>query len=376
MNESEVIYNLLFALITYCIIYPPLEFIEIGLTVDKLLKNLLGNEELEFIQYHQRRCAITLVVHCFIPFTYTALYFLNFDNVWVDDEDNPIKYMMWNSFFTTSLAMPLVGLCVAFYWCINDCSNHPITKTLRKYCNNDNNWHSVATSVNDEYRRDTKNISRTSSIATVIATENWILKCTPYRLHIAHQSDTALIAVKSDTHPIAQDTSDFVQYVNILVKPTRTGVKEFSIRINALDFKHLQDRIDRPITILAGVNFNRSVIDRFIEVFRAQIALNPVYRTEQISDVCFACMLVEPNIKIQKQCLDVDENGVVVPNSSSCENCYCTPMWCVDCMAKWFASRQNQHEKEVWLQQKCTCPMCRAPFCILDVCFVERQNVR
>lgn len=44
--------------------------------------------------------------------------------------------------------------------------------------------------------RDTKNISQTSSIATVIATENWILKSTPYFLQIAHQSDTALIAVK------------------------------------------------------------------------------------------------------------------------------------------------------------------------------------
>lgn len=162
------------------------------------------------------------------------------------------------------------------------------------------------------------------------------------------------------------------------MKPTRSGVKEFSIRINALDFKHLEDRIHRPITILTGVNFNRSVIDRFIEVFKTQIALNPVYRTEQISDLCFACMLVEPNIKIQKQCLDVDANGDVIPNATRCENCYCRPMWCVDCMtiielfflhqfniiclkligmAKWFASRQNQHEKEVWLQQKCTCTL-------------------
>lgn len=44
--------------------------------------------------------------------------------------------------------------------------------------------------------RDTKNVSQTSSIVTVIATENWILKATPYFLQIAHQSDTALIAVK------------------------------------------------------------------------------------------------------------------------------------------------------------------------------------
>lgn len=153
MNDSEVIYNLLFALITYCIIYPPLEFVEIGLTINKLFKNLLGNEDIEFIQYHQRRCTLTLVVHCFLPFTYTVLYYLNFDNVWMDDKDNPIMYMMWNSFFITSLAMPLLGLGVGFLWYRNDYTNHPITKTLRKYCNNDNNWHSVATSINDEYRR-------------------------------------------------------------------------------------------------------------------------------------------------------------------------------------------------------------------------------
>lgn len=44
--------------------------------------------------------------------------------------------------------------------------------------------------------RDSKNVSQISSIATVIATENWILKTTPYFLQIAYQSDTALIAVK------------------------------------------------------------------------------------------------------------------------------------------------------------------------------------
>lgn len=82
-------------------------------------------------------------------------------------------------------------------------------------------------------------------------------------------------------------------------------------------------------------------------------------------------MQAQPNIKLQKQCLDIDENGHPLSENNRCGNCYCRPMWCLDCMAKWFASRQNQYEKEVWLQQKCTCPMCRAPFCILDVCYVE-----
>lgn len=83
-------------------------------------------------------------------------------------------------------------------------------------------------------------------------------------------------------------------------------------------------------------------------------------------------MTAEPNIKIQKQCLDVRGDGEMIPDSEKCVNCYCGVMWCADCLAKWFASRQNQFEKEVWLQQKCSCPMCRAKFCIHDVCLVEK----
>lgn len=83
-------------------------------------------------------------------------------------------------------------------------------------------------------------------------------------------------------------------------------------------------------------------------------------------------MIAEPNIKLNRQCPDIGNNGEIIPESSRCSNCYCRPMWCVDCMAKWFASRQNQFEREIWLQQKCTCPMCRASFCILDISFIDK----
>lgn len=153
MNESEVIYNLLFALISYCIIYPPMEFVEIGLTITKVFKNVFGNEEIEFIEYHQRRCTFTFVAHTLIPFAYTVLYLLNFENVWATEGDNVLKYMVWNSFIITSLLMPLFGLGIGFIWYRNNWNNHPISVILKKYSNNDNNWRSVATSINDEFRR-------------------------------------------------------------------------------------------------------------------------------------------------------------------------------------------------------------------------------
>lgn len=77
-------------------------------------------------------------------------------------------------------------------------------------------------------------------------------------------------------------STETIQFVNIKVKPTRVGVSEFMIRINALDFKTLQDRMMRPITILEGVTFNKTVIDRFIEVFKQQIRLNPTYNTNEV----------------------------------------------------------------------------------------------
>lgn len=89
--------------------------------------------------------------------------------------------------------------------------------------------------------------------------------------------------MQSDSHDLSELSMETIQFVNIRVKPTRPGVSEFIIRINALDFKTLQDRMLRPITILDGVTFNKTVIDRFIEVFKQQIQLNPKYTTEEVS---------------------------------------------------------------------------------------------
>lgn len=59
------------------------------------------------------------------------------------------------------------------------------------------------------------------------------------------------------------------------------------------------------------------------------------------------------------------EGGV---SNRPCVQCFCRPMWCLECMGKWFASRQDQQRPDTWLGSKSPCPTCRAVFCILDVC--------
>jgi len=57
----------------------------------------------------------------------------------------------------------------------------------------------------------------------------------------------------------------------------------YLVRLNALDFRDLQDKVIRPITVLQNVTFHRTLTDRFLDAFREQVAENPVYETSHVS---------------------------------------------------------------------------------------------
>lgn len=67
------------------------------------------------------------------------------------------------------------------------------------------------------YFRLDKIVITTNSITCIIATDNWIIKVMPYKILVAHQSDTALIVNKSDTHDMSPVTRGEVQFINIEV---------------------------------------------------------------------------------------------------------------------------------------------------------------
>lgn len=67
------------------------------------------------------------------------------------------------------------------------------------------------------YFRISKIIIVTNSVTRVVATDNWIIKITPYKVQVAHQSDTTLVVNKSDTHLMSPATRDQIQFINIQV---------------------------------------------------------------------------------------------------------------------------------------------------------------
>lgn len=64
-----------------------------------------------------------------------------------------------------------------------------------------------------------------------------------------------------------------------------------------------------------------------------------------------------------------DSSISVNQNEPSCGTCRCRPMWCLECMARWFASRQTEAHRppNIWLAGRVPCPTCRAIFCARDV---------
>ena len=106
---------------------------------------------------------------------------------------------------------------------------------------------------------------------------------------------------------------------------------------------------------------------------------NPTARVTDELEPCIGCMANTANITLVRDCQSALDGG-----EDACVNCYCRPMWCLDCMAKWsvmttspgishvsdcyrFASRQDQSNPERWLGSKCPCPTCRSKFCVRDV---------
>ncbi|XP_011191811.1 E3 ubiquitin-protein ligase TM129 [Zeugodacus cucurbitae] len=389
MDESELLFNLFYLLLCMCIIYPPEEFQRLGLTIEQIFIKLLGDESTNFVHYHQRRTSLNLFVHSCLPAFYFLIHKLKFsvfaereppENIDLDpdfpmpQEAVAFKTLTWKIAQRFSLMAVLAVPALIFNWQQQNWRRHPISQTLLKFSNVPDSYQTVASDISTEFRRFDIYKKKLNSISTVIATENWIIKTSLYNVHFAHQSDTSLSVAKTETYNVSQDTNDTLQMVSIVVKPNRQKVADFHIRINALEFRNLEERISRPIAIPSNIQFHRNVIDRFIDVFKEQVAKNPIYKADRIADKCFACMIAEPNIKIHKQCEDIDLDGHPLPADDTCTNCYCRPMWCVDCLARWFAARQSEHEREIWLEQKCTCPMCRAKFCLLDVSFIEKRD--
>ncbi|XP_008470865.1 E3 ubiquitin-protein ligase TM129 [Diaphorina citri] len=265
-----------------------------------------------------------------------------------------------------SVLLPMMAYIYICYWKRGNFHCHPIREKLEAFVTQaEPSWHLIAVNISNEFRRNDTLVIRLGTTGKLVITNSWLIKVSLYDVNFALQRDASLTCVDSDVHHISPEGAQNVQYLTIQVKSSTPRVEGFSFRLNAEDFHTINDRLQHNITILPHVSFHKSRIQHFLEVFRTFITSNPTHLMEEDPELCIGCMSIAAEVKLVRHC--VEEGG-----ENPCGSCQCRPMWCMDCMGKWFALRQDQNVPHLWMSSKCTCPMCRVTFCLLDVCPVRK----
>ncbi|KAF7238689.1 hypothetical protein EYD10_14636 [Varanus komodoensis] len=362
MEGGAATFSLAYAVLAVCFVLPPSEFHSAGLTVPQLLGGWLGSEDAAFVQFHLRRGAGTLLAHALLPLGYyVGMCFAAPEKQLCDVYKAPDS---WKVFFLLAVLAPTLAGLLVYYWSKKGWKNHPLVKVLSLYALPQSGWAAVAASINTEFRRVDKFATGPPG-ARVIVTDSWIMKVTTYCLHLAHQRDIHLTVVDSRQHELLPDSHMPAQFLTIRVDSVNPGVKPFDIRLNSTEYGELREKLHAPIRSAANVVIRQSLSDLFLETFALLVERNQTYSVESSQDLdpCVGCMQTTANVKLFKNCQEPDEG--------ECQPCFCRPMWCLSCLGRWFASRQDQQQPETWLSSRVPCPTCRAKFCILDVCAIR-----
>jgi len=67
MDTEGILFTLAYTLVSVCIVCPPTEFISAGLTVQNVLAQLLGSEQMDFVHFQIRRTTSTMLIHAMLP---------------------------------------------------------------------------------------------------------------------------------------------------------------------------------------------------------------------------------------------------------------------------------------------------------------------
>ncbi|XP_037577326.1 E3 ubiquitin-protein ligase TM129 [Dermacentor silvarum] len=360
MATEAVWFSVVYAMICVYILTPPTEFVTAGLTLTHLFGRFIDKEDVKFVEHHIQRTLLTVIVHTFLPLG----YFFGFTNLIEDDSLVELwqSKLLWQVGLAVSCLVFTAGIVVAFTWSMADWARHPVTQRLLHY---GSPWRIIAMRINTEFSQVDKFISGAGSLTRTVVTNSWIIKATPYNLHLIQQTDAVLELVSSAEHSVSHVSGMGIQYLDILVKSRRPGIPSFTIRVNSMEYNDLKEKLQAPLDNVRNIVIHRSLSDRFTDAFRSHVEQNARYRLPAGMELepCIGCMQTTANVKLQKLC---DEALV-----GQCQGCLCRPMWCLDCMGRWFASRQDQARPETWLGSRCFCPTCRSVFCMLDVCIVE-----
>ncbi|XP_041973052.1 E3 ubiquitin-protein ligase TM129 [Aricia agestis] len=350
----DIFITLFYILFCICVVYPPSEFVSAGFTIPQIFDGYLASENVNFIGYHLKRITITCCLHSLLPLGY-------FFTLWCGGERG-----LWLQYAAGCAALiPVMFLYHLCSWYENNKKNHPVVRSLIPYVPEGSDWRIIAVDFNREFRSVDKISIPLSATSKFVATPTWLIKVTQYSVNAVKQEDAALVATATDSHDFSTSGEDEVQYVNIEVIPSREDVKKFTFRITTTALRDLQPHLQRAVRVPEHISLLPTLIERFIKVFKQHVEQNPVYYTDQELELCIGCMQNQADVKLNKRCEPVVLEGDQA-EQPPCQQCNCRALWCCACMARWWAARAGA--AGAWLAARGSCPVCRAVFCLQDVC--------
>ncbi|XP_078270705.1 E3 ubiquitin-protein ligase TM129 isoform X2 [Rhinoraja longicauda] len=273
MNNPEAVFTLLYVVLSFCFVFTPTEFRSAGLTVQDLLAEQLGSEQLAFVHYHIRRTAATLVAHSLLPLGYYA------GMCFASSDEKDYYFLVsggWIIYLLVAVLTPAVVSLIVLYWSSKNWSNHPIARSLALYALPQSSWRAVASSINIEFRRIDKFASGAPG-ARVIVTDTWVIKVTTYHVHVAQQQDIHLTLTESRQHELCPDLSTPVQFLTIQVGVINPRITPFDIRLNSTEYGELREKLHTTIRNAHNVVIHQSLSDLFLDTFKIQVELNQRY---------------------------------------------------------------------------------------------------
>ncbi|CAB3222702.1 unnamed protein product [Arctia plantaginis] len=350
----DVLVTLFYILFSICVVYPPTEFVAAGFTIAQLFEKFLGSENMNFVTYHMKRTTITALIHSSLPLGYVLCLLCCGDrNPWLP------------AGAAATAIIPLLMCYRLLCWWENEQAKHPVVKALLPYVTPGIDWRVIAGNLNSQFRNVDKVSIQLTATSKFVATEIFLIKVSQYSLNLVKQTDCTLVATATDSHNLSQSGEDEIQFVNIEVIPSRDDIERFTFRISTTALRDLQPRLLHPVRVPEHISLIPSLIERFVTVFRHYVDKNPVYYVDQEPELCIGCMQFPADVKINRRCHPPPphiEGGPV-----QCQQCNCRVLWCGGCMARWWAARARGPPAQ-WLGGRATCPVCRAAFCLLDVC--------
>nr|XP_002127608.1 E3 ubiquitin-protein ligase TM129 [Ciona intestinalis] len=356
--SPAVAFSFFYWLVAFCFVVAPTEFQSSGVTIQSLFASWLGSESIDFVNYHIKRTTATTLFHASLPLGYfIGMTFVGESGLEFFELSEWAIHTGWQIYFYTACSLFIGCATLVYYWHMNEWSNHPIAKNLSLYCES---WRTGLLEINAEFRSIDKYTSGPSGTSRTIVVDNWIIKTGAYSVKFVHQDHVVLSVGKTEEYQVSPDTMTTVQYVRINVNPLKPQ-SGFSVRILSTEYSDFKAKLRTEIYTLPNVTIHQTSGELFLSAFRDQVEQNPLYVVDSglTFGSCIGCHDKAANVKLTKQCAE--------PDDGDCKSCQCPPMWCLECMGRWYASRQDQARPESWLGGFATCPMCRSRFCMLDV---------